>query len=103
MEKNLARQVTAGTDDGGGATPKPGTDALDPNLDEAIQFEHSLTFWEACKLYPSAIGWSAFVSIGVIMLAFDPQLLGNLYAMPRFKLDFGYLYEGEVIFPALFS
>lgn len=98
MEKNLARHVTAGTDDGGGggAANKPGGLTLDPNLDEAIQFEHSLTFLEACKLYPAAIGWSAFVSLGVIMLAFDPQLLGNLYAMPRFKLDFGYLYEGEV-------
>jgi hypothetical protein len=65
-------------------------------LAEAIHREHSLTFWEACKLYPSAIGWSAFVSLGVIMLAYDPQLLGNLYAMPQFQRDFGYKFGDKV-------
>ncbi|KAL0468822.1 MFS maltose permease [Neurospora intermedia] len=69
-------------------------------LDEAIHFERSLTFLQACTLYPSAILWSAFVSMGVIMLAFDPQLLGNLYAMPQFRKDFGYLYKHEYIIRA---
>lgn len=32
--------------------------------------------------------------------AFDPQLLGNLYATPAFQKDFGYLYEGEYIISA---
>lgn len=66
----------------------------------AIQAEHSLTFTRACALYPAAIGWSVFVSLGVIMLAFDPQLLGNLYATPQFCRDFGYLYEGTYIISA---
>lgn len=66
----------------------------------AIQAEHELTFTQACKLYPAAIGWSVFVSIGVIMLAFDPQLLGNLYATTQFCRDFGYLYQGEYIISA---
>lgn len=66
-------------------------------IGEAVQFEHSLTFRQALRLYPAAIGWSAFVSIGVIMLAFDPQLLGNLYATPQFQRDFGYEFaEGRV-------
>ncbi|KAF3025466.1 hypothetical protein E8E14_002679 [Neopestalotiopsis sp. 37M] len=69
-------------------------------LTAAIQQEHELTFMEAVKLYPSAVGWSAFVSIGVIMLAFDPQLLGNLYATPQFQRDFGYEYNGEYIISA---
>ncbi|KAM7213714.1 MFS maltose permease [Rhypophila decipiens] len=108
MEKDLTRHATVGTEEnldnraGSGAGPvKPvGDPTLDLHLDQAIQFEHSLAFTQACKLYPAAIGWSAFVSLGVIMLAFDPQLLGNLYAMPRFKLDFGYEYEGEYIISA---
>lgn len=80
-------------------TAKPtGADAA--ALAEAIRLEHSMTFTEACKAYPSAIFWSAFVSLGVIMLAFDPQLLGNLYAMPQFQRDFGYLYEGDYIISA---
>jgi len=69
---------------------------VDTNLEDAIRTEHDLTFFQACRLYPAAIGWSAFVSIGVIMLAFDPQLLGNLYAMPQFRKDFGYMYDGDV-------
>lgn len=73
---------------------KPGAD--DAALAEAIRLEHNLTFSQAVKLYPAAIGWSAFVSVGVIMLAFDPQLLGNLYATPEFQRDFGYEYEGSV-------
>lgn len=63
---------------------------------DAIRTEHELTFTNAVRLYPKAIGWSAFMSIGVIMLAFDPQLLGNLYSTPQFARDFGYEFEGEV-------
>jgi MFS transporter, SP family, general alpha glucoside:H+ symporter len=32
--------------------------------------------------------------------AFDPQLLGNLYATPAFQRDFGYEFEGEWIISA---
>lgn len=32
--------------------------------------------------------------------AFDPQVLGNLYATAAFKRDFGYLYQGEYIISA---
>lgn len=67
-------------------------------LAEAIRYEHELTFLQAVKLYPAAIGWSAFVSLGVIMLAFDPQLIGNLFAIPQFQRDFGYKFgDGYII------
>lgn len=69
-------------------------------LVDAIRVEHELSFVEAVRLYPKAIGWSAFVSIGVIMLAFDPQLVGNLYSIPQFQRDFGYKYRGEYIIDA---
>lgn len=81
-------------------------DAKEPSLDveafagahsvEAIRDEHNLSFFKALKLYPKAIGWSAYVSIGVIMLAFDPQLVGNLYSTPEFSRHFGYKYHGKV-------
>lgn len=80
------------------ADTKPGSG--DAALAEAINEEHNLTFWESVKLYPAAVGWSAFVSLGVIMLAFDPQLLGNLYATPQFQRDFGYEFEGGYIISA---
>ena len=67
---------------------------------ESAQTEHSLDFKTAVQLYPKAIGWSMFFSLGVIMLSFDPQLLGNLYAMPAFQKDFGYEYSGSYIISA---
>ncbi len=63
---------------------------------EAVHQEHALTFSQAIKLYPTAVGWSLFVSLGVIMLAFDPQIVGSMYAMPQFQKDFGYEHDGEV-------
>lgn len=34
------------------------------------------------------------------MTAFDPQLLGSLYATPAFQRDFGYKYKGDYIVSA---
>ncbi|KAM0709214.1 hypothetical protein Q7P35_003251 [Cladosporium inversicolor] len=67
---------------------------------QATEREHSLSLLEAVKLYPTAVGWSIYFSLGVIMASFDPQLLGNLYATPAFQRDFGYLYNGEWIISA---
>ncbi|KAI1471491.1 putative maltose permease [Daldinia caldariorum] len=81
----------------GGPSKAGGADVA---LSEAVQREHGLSFWEAAKLYPTAVGWSAFVSIGVIMLAFDPQIIGNMFAMPQFQKDFGFELDGEYVIPA---
>jgi len=35
---------------------------------EANEIEHRLTLLQAIKLYPKAIGWSMYFSLGVIML-----------------------------------
>ncbi|USW53868.1 Putative major facilitator, sugar transporter, major facilitator superfamily [Septoria linicola] len=67
---------------------------------QAIENEHNLSFTEALRLYPTAVAWSLFFSLGVLMTAFDPQLLGNLYATPAFQRDFGYLYEDSYIISA---
>ena len=67
---------------------------------EATAHEHNLTFFEAVKLYPSALAWSVFFSMGIIMTAFDPQLLGQLIAQPKFQRDFGYNFEGKWIISA---
>jgi MFS transporter, SP family, general alpha glucoside:H+ symporter len=66
----------------------------------ATDLEHRMTFLEGLKLYPAAVGWSMFFSIGIIMCAFDPQLLGSLYATPAFQKDFGYLFEDSYIISA---
>ncbi|KAI0182068.1 putative maltose permease [Hypoxylon sp. FL1284] len=84
----------------GDAPSKTGDGHTDIALAEAIEQEHELSFWQAARLYPKAVGWSAFVSIGVIMLAFDPQIVGNLYAVPQFQKDFGVELDGEYVIPA---
>lgn len=66
----------------------------------AIAAEVNMSVRAAIKLYPKAAAWSMFFSLGVIMLGFDPQVIGNLYGVPKFQRDFGYLYEGEWIISA---
>jgi MFS transporter, SP family, general alpha glucoside:H+ symporter len=66
----------------------------------ATDAEHKMSVWESLKTYPTAAAWSIFFSLGTIMTAFDPQLLGNLYATPAFQRDFGYMYKGSYIISA---
>lgn len=62
--------------------------------------EANIGFRTAIKLYPKAAAWSLFFSLGVIMTGFDPQVMGNLYGVPKFQRDFGYLFEGKMIISA---
>lgn len=41
----------------------------------AWEQERSLTLLQGVRLYPKAILWSFFFSLGIIMTAFDPQLM----------------------------
>lgn len=34
---------------------------------KAFEAEHSLKFFDAIKLYPAAVGWALFFSMGVVM------------------------------------
>ncbi|KAF2672091.1 general substrate transporter [Microthyrium microscopicum] len=73
---------------------------VDDDARLATEAEHQETLWESIRKHPTAVGWSMFFSLGTIMTAFDPQLLGNLYATPAFQRDFGYMYEGNWIISA---
>jgi hypothetical protein len=42
-------------------------DDINAEARAAADHEHTLSFWQAVKLYPQAVGWSLFFSIGVIM------------------------------------
>ena len=66
----------------------------------ATEVEHELTLSEAFRLYPTAVGWSIFFSLGIIMMSFDPQLIGQLFATPAFQKDFGYVYDDSYIVSA---
>lgn len=73
---------------------------LDENAQLAAKTEHSLTFLQAISLYRGAAFWSVFFCIGQLMTAFDPQVMGNLFAMPAFQREFGYSYQGQYIISA---
>ncbi|KAK3366476.1 major facilitator superfamily domain-containing protein [Podospora didyma] len=63
------------------------------------QREEELNFIDACKLYPAAIAWSTFVSLGVVIVGFHSQILGNIHSMPRFQRDFGHSSEHSSTIP----
>ncbi len=57
----------------------------------ATDAEHRMGLWASFKRYPKAVGWSAFLSLAIIMEGFDTALLANLFAYPPFKEKFGQL------------
>src|SRR4051812_27340765 len=63
----------------------------------ATEHEKSLGFLQALRLYPTAAGWSVYFSLGILMAAFDPQIVGNLFATGAFQKDFGYKFEDGYI------
>jgi SP family general alpha glucoside:H+ symporter-like MFS transporter len=52
--------------------------------------EHELKFWDAVKQHPTAVFWSMFFCIAVVMAGFDAQLVTSFYALPAFQQRFGY-------------
>lgn len=48
----------------------------------------------------SSLPYLSYPTTHKIRIAFDPQLLGNLYAMPAFQKDFGYAYEDGYLISA---
>lgn len=51
--------------------------------------EHRLGYWEAFKLYRKGAFWSMFISLSIIMRAYDIEISGNFYALPAFQRHFG--------------
>ncbi|OZJ02479.1 hypothetical protein BZG36_05141 [Bifiguratus adelaidae] len=57
--------------------------------------EHELTYWEAFKIYRKGAFWSMFISLSIIMRAYDIEISGNFYALPAFQQAFGVYYPGH--------
>nr|POE56352.1 maltose permease mal31 [Quercus suber] len=76
--RSVLRDVDDERSEGSSAVVNKGDvgDAGDDQVRRAAELEHDLGFWQALRRYPTAAGWSVFFSLGVIMTAFDPQLLG---------------------------
>ncbi|KZO94742.1 sugar porter family MFS transporter [Calocera viscosa TUFC12733] len=55
----------------------------------ATAAEHKMTFGQAVRLYPNAIGWSVLLSTAVVMEGYDTNLLGSFYGYPQFQMKYG--------------
>lgn len=64
--------------------PRIGSDAAAAN-----QSEHRMTFRQALRLYPKAIGWSAVISLAIIMEGYDTGLINSFYAFREFLHSYG--------------
>ncbi|KAK6227398.1 maltose permease MAL31 (alpha glucoside transporter) [Colletotrichum tabaci] len=83
-------------DDCGSPTPGPsrpghvrGLSDIDPQIQDAIDAERSLTPREAIRAYPMAVFWSLVVSLCVIMEGYDTILIGSFFAHPEFAKKYG--------------
>jgi SP family general alpha glucoside:H+ symporter-like MFS transporter len=57
--------------------------------------EHKMGSWEAMKVYRRGAFWSMFISLSIIMRAYDIEIMGNFYALPAFQQHFGIFYKGH--------
>lgn len=64
------------------------------NTRDAVEEERQLGVREAAKIYPKAMFWSVFFSLGVIMCGYDAQLISSFYALPAFVERYGTYADG---------
>jgi hypothetical protein len=64
------------------------------------EFEHSLDFWKALRVYRPAIFWCVVVNVTVVLNGFDGALMGNLVGVKSFKQQFGHAFGEEHIISA---
>jgi MFS transporter, SP family, general alpha glucoside:H+ symporter len=62
---------------------------LSSEAKDATDQEHSMSFMQAIKLYPKAVGWSMLLSTAIIMEGYDVVLLSSFYALPQFNEKYG--------------
>lgn len=68
-------------------------DALVHDAAEATENQEKMGLLQAIKTYPNAIGWSALLSLAIVMEGYDTLLLGNFYAQPAFARRYGHCSE----------
>lgn len=79
----------------------PGFADLSNEAKDATQKEHNMSFMQAIKLYPKAVGWSILLSTAIVMEGYDVVLLSSFYALPQFNKKYGELLpSGEYTVPA---
>lgn len=67
----------------------------------AQEAEHDMTFFQAVKRYPKAIGFSVIISLAIVMEGYDLSLMATFFAQPQFQQRYGIqTANGNWIIPA---
>ncbi|OXV11343.1 hypothetical protein Egran_00897 [Elaphomyces granulatus] len=56
--------------------------------------------WQTVRTYPALVWWAFFFAMSAVGWGFDVQVNGAVVAVPAFRRQFGYLYNGEPTIPA---
>ncbi|KAL7948835.1 general substrate transporter [Trichoderma barbatum] len=64
------------------------------------QEDHETGIYQSFVRNPWACAWCIYGLWAVILLSFDVQASGSVVGIPKFRQDFGYLFEGEYVLPA---
>lgn len=67
---------------------------------QATLLEHEMPLLQALRKYWKASAWSMFVSLCVVMRAYDIEITGNFFALPAFQKRFGEPYKAGFQVPA---
>ncbi|KAH7121296.1 maltose permease [Dendryphion nanum] len=62
--------------------------------------EEGLTFSYVIRHHPALVWWSFFYAMSAVGWGFDAQVNGAMIAVPSFRRDFGYVFQGEPVLPA---
>ncbi|KAF2016312.1 general substrate transporter [Aaosphaeria arxii CBS 175.79] len=65
--------------------------------------EEGLTFRYVMKNHPSLVWWSFFYAMSAVGWGFDAQVNGAMISVPAFRRDFGYIFEGQPVLPAVWQ
>lgn len=106
MEKSASEWIE--TAESGGLQPETGKGNVDIDMgtgkmdaisqqmaNRGTATEHELGYWEAFVIYRKGALWSMFISLSIIMRAYDIEISGNFFALPAFQKRFGVYYEGH--------
>lgn len=78
----------------------PEISKLEEMAREQQKIEHTLTRWEAAKLYKNATFYIVICVWTMILWGYENQAGGMVLSIPEFRKDFGSPFKGEYVLPA---
>jgi MFS transporter, SP family, general alpha glucoside:H+ symporter len=61
----------------------------------ALDGEKNVTFLEALRTHPKAVGWSVLLSTAIVMEGYDLKLISQMFAQAEFARTYGQELQGD--------